>query len=61
MGETHLAFLKQGDIVGQYSALFDETVKFTARAVSKVRLLTLGQEFYDNTIDGLPEAIERAE
>ena len=33
--------LVQGDIIGQYSALFDEPLNFQAKALSKVRILTL--------------------
>jgi len=53
----HIAYLKQGDIIGQYSALFGEPVKFTARATTKLRLLTLKQEFFSENLDGIGSAI----
>ena len=36
-----LDVLKQGDVIGMYSALFDETFLFTALATTNVRILSL--------------------
>jgi len=39
--DKHVCYLQQGDSIGQYSILFDEPSNFTAKAVTKVRLLSL--------------------
>jgi len=41
-----LETLKQGDMIGQYSVLYNESLMFTAVAKSNVRLLTLDQSFF---------------
>ena len=59
-----LQSLKQGDMLGQYSVLFDEPLLFTAHAVSNLRILTIDQSFfmeYKDTINGLEDAIYEAE
>lgn len=46
-GVVHiLEELKQGDVVGQYSALFDMQLMFNMIAKSNVRVLTLDQKFF---------------
>jgi len=44
--EFTLETLHQGDLFGQYSFLYNESLLFTAVAKTKVRLLTLSQEFF---------------
>lgn len=73
MGQIYtLEELHQGDIIGQYSVLFDQDLCFSARAKTSVRVLTLDQKFFvqfgllgchgdQNEIPGIDEAIERAQ
>lgn len=64
-GEIYiLETLKQGDIIGQYSVLFEEQFLFSAVAQSNVRLLTIDQSFFldhNDQIQGLAESVEKAE
>ena len=62
--ESTLELLNQGDVIGQYSVLFDEEIMFSVFAKTNVRILTLSQEFFRSNlelIDGLEEAILEAE
>ena len=62
--ESHICFLQQGDVIGQYSYLFDEQFNFTVRCSTKVRVLSLSQEILiknQSTIDGIGKVIKRAE
>ena len=62
--EHVLETLKQGDIIGSYSVLFNEKVFFTARTTTFVKILVLPQEFFrknKDIIEGLEEAIMYAE
>mmetsp|Transcript_34327 Transcript_34327/g.52595 ORF Transcript_34327/g.52595 Transcript_34327/m.52595 type:complete len:135 (-) Transcript_34327:473-877(-) len=56
--------LKQGDVIGQYSVLFNEGFLFTTVAKTSVRILSLDQSFFvdqKDEIDGLEDAIFEAE
>jgi len=44
--EKILDTLSQGDIIGMYSVLFDETTIFSAVTKTSVRILTLDQDFF---------------
>ena len=62
--DHHLGYLQQGDVIGQYSFLFDEQFRFSAKSMTKVRVLSLSQEVLienQTVIDGLEEAINTAE
>lgn len=65
MGEKHvLHTLKQGDVLGQYSVLFNQNFLFSAEATTQVRVLTLDQDFfinYQDQIEGLKEQLIKAE
>lgn len=41
-----LATLRQGDVLGQYSILFNESHLFTTVAATNVRLLKIDQDFF---------------
>ena len=63
----------QGGIIGQYSVLFGEELSFSVTSETVVRVLTLPDKFFSifcqtstaqreqDTIDGLEEAIDRAQ
>ena len=62
--EHHVTYLKQGDCLGQYSVLFDEPSCFSAKALTRVRILQLSQKFYmenKDIIEDLENCIEYAE
>ena len=46
-GDIHmLEELGQGDIIGQYSVLYDTELMFSVIAKTSVRILTLDQDFF---------------
>lgn len=71
MGQKHtLEELQQGDIIGQYSTLFEEAMLFDIRAKTTLRVLTLSKDFFaessknpfsSNYIPGLEQSIRKAE
>ena len=70
-GNQHtLEELTQGDVIGQYSTLFQEAIMFNVKAKTTIRVLTLTREFFekcsnekdeDNYIPGLEETIKHAQ
>jgi len=53
IGENHvLEELRQGDIIGQYSVLFDESLMFNIVATTHVRVLTLDNNFFKLMTNG---------
>lgn len=64
-GKTHvLETLKQGDVLGQYHCLFNQSFMFSVVAKSQVRLLLIDQKFFMNkleTLEGLRDRIRIAE
>lgn len=69
-----LGQLCQGDLIGQYSALFSEDLSFSVISKTQVRMLTLPERFFssfsnqmqfmgedETVIDGLDEALDRAQ
>jgi len=65
MGEKFvLHVLRQGDVIGQYSILFNESFLFNTVAQTSVRLLKIDQDFFlenQETIEGLKDSILEAE
>ena len=72
-GNIHiLEILGQGDMIGQYSVLFDTELMFSVIAKTNVRILTLDQNFFIqygvygesgdlNDIEGLGDSISCAQ
>ena len=62
--EITLENLNQGDVIGQYSVLFNEEIMFSVKALTNARILTLSEEFFSKNkeyIDGIEDAIIEAE